>query len=685
MMCKPVYTTKPELHKESTTIERGQQPSSEIRLSTSLFILPICIFLIVLSFLAGCFVRVLNLPVMHNGSNHEMVAKVSSEECPNDSWSIQEIDASININRINNEIMARAQHLIIEVNTQKDTNESALKSIMNTLEQAMRDLSANPLRTSHRCNHSHCLTVSLEGHIVIHSIRQMLLIDVFLRDYDYSAKYQQHRMQCILNSASTLGSIKWSHKLRGFLESPYYVRLSNPLDHEMGADLLRRMDDKKLLVSRKTKYQSVDIYELPRRRFNGDALISKQLEYPDGLLGKDKALYLDGVLQSSLYGDAIYHEALVHPGMIVHANPKRVAIIGGGEGATLREVLKHTTVENVVMLEIDEELTMISREYLSEWNDCNDISTETVNSIIRKSSSCFDEEKVDLHFVDAFQWFVDNYNQSKVISANENTRPEKELFDVIIMDALDPDDFVVFAEKLYNNTDFIESLYNGLSFEGVFVVQLGESPENVDPSDEFGPFRNRAKMTAQLQKFGFESIHVFDEGHCDFFHPWTILVALKNYESRSNWYRNAAEIQIELIERIVQTKSGNPALLHFDAATMISYQIPSKSFESIYCRQDDEPEECDDYYGFWPDINNIPISHVQVKKSGVSEQAGRGIFAVNDIPKDSMIDLGQGTKAFHMAPTTWGVFDTLYDWVEEKSEREVIASEMSGLKYFIEG
>ena len=684
-MCKPVYTAKPELHKESTTIERGQQPSSEIRLSTSLFILPICIFLIVLSFLAGCFVRVLNLPVMHNGSNHEMVAKVSSEECPNDSWSIQEIDASININRINNEIMARAQHLIIEVNTQKDTNESALKSIMNTLEQAMRDLSANPLRTSHRCNHSHCLTVSLEGHIVIHSIRQMLLIDVFLRDYDYSAQYQQHRMQCILNSASTLGSIKWSHKLRGFLESPYYVRLSNPLDHEMGADLLRRMDDKKLLVSRKTKYQTVDIYELPRRRFNGDALISKQLEYPDGLLGKDKALYLDGVLQSSLYGDAIYHEALVHPGMIVHANPKRVAIIGGGEGATLREVLKHTTVENVVMLEIDEELTMISREYLSEWNDCNDISTETVNSIIGKSSSCFDEEKVDLHFVDAFQWFVDNYNQSKVISANENTRPEKELFDVIIMDALDPDDFVVFAEKLYNNTDFIESLYNGLSFEGVFVVQLGESPENVDPSDEFGPFRNRAKMTAQLQKFGFESIHVFDEGHCDFFHPWTILVALKNYESRSNWYRNAAEIQIELIERIVQTKSGNPALLHFDAATMISYQIPSKSFESIYCRQDDEPEECDDYYGFWPDINNIPISHVQVKKSGVSEQAGRGIFAVNDIPKDSMIDLGQGTKAFHMAPTTWDVFDTLYDWVEEKSEREVIASEMSGLKYFIEG
>ena len=458
-MCKPVYTTKPELHKESTTIERGRQPLSEIRLKTSLFILPFCI---ILSFLAGCFVRMLNLPLLYNGFDHELAARVTSKECLNDSLSIHEIDASININRINNEIMAHAQHLIIEVNTQKDMNELTLKSITNTLEQAMQDTSAHPLRTSHSCNQSHCLTVSLEGHIVIHSIRQMLLIDVFLRDYDYTAQYQQHRMQYILNSASTLGYIKWSHKLRGFLKSPHYVRLSNPLDHELGADLLRRMDDKKLLVSRKTKYQTVDIYELPRRRFNGDALKSHQLEHPDGLLGKDRALYLDGVLQSSLYGDSIYHEALVHPGMIVHANPKRVAIIGGGEGATLREVLKHNTVENVVMLEIDEELTMISREYLSEWNDCGDISTETANGLAGKSSSCFDEDKLDLYFVDAFQWFVDNYNESKVISANESTRLEKELFDVIIMDALDPDDTVAFSEKLYNNTDFIESLYIGL-------------------------------------------------------------------------------------------------------------------------------------------------------------------------------------------------------------------------------
>jgi hypothetical protein len=50
-----------------------------------------------------------------------------------------------------------------------------------------------------------------------------------------------------------------------------------------------------------------------------------------------------------------------------------------------------------------------------------------------------------------------------------------------------------------------------------------------------------------------------------------------------------------------------------------------------------------------------------------------------------MIDLEQSTKSFHIAPSTWDVFDTLYDWVEDSDERAGIESEMSGLKYFIEG
>jgi spermidine synthase len=370
---------------------------------------------------------------------------------------------------------------------------------------------------------------------------------------------------------------------------------------------------------------------------------------------------------------------------------QRIAIIGGGEGATLREVLKHRSVTHVKMLEIDEELVHISKDVLPEWSDCGDIlmsgydDFNNTNSGFGERNSCFDDNRVDVQFVDAFQWFIDSYGLA-VLSTN-TTKPthSQELFDVIIMDALDPDDFISFADKLYNNTPFIRSLSHALSHNGVFIVQLGASPDASDPSDESGSFRNRANMIERLVEVGFESIHIYEEGHCDFFHPWSVLVAFKNYEMRANWHRHSAEIEIQLQKRIQKTKSGRQPLFHFDAATMMGYQIPSKSFESVYCRQEDAPEECDEYFGFWPDIVNIPISQVKVQKSTVSDRAGRGIFAVNGIPEESMIDLDQGTKAFHIAPSTWEVFDSLYEWSVKDEERGRIEDEISALKYFIEG
>jgi spermidine synthase len=117
-------------------------------------------------------------------------------------------------------------------------------------------------------------------------------------------------------------------------------------------------------------------------------------------------------------------ESLVHPAMFAHTCPKRVAIVGGGEGATLREVLKHKTVEKVVMIDIDEQMVLLSRKFLPFWSDC---------SIIEKSSkSCFDDPRVDTYFEDAFQWFMKRFS----VAQNRGQPEEEEPFDVIILDAL---------------------------------------------------------------------------------------------------------------------------------------------------------------------------------------------------------------------------------------------------------
>ena len=121
-------------------------------------------------------------------------------------------------------------------------------------------------------------------------------------------------------------------------------------------------------------------------------------------------------MQRSSRGEEVYYETLVHPGMFTHESPKNVAIIGGG-GATLREVLKHNTVEYVVMTNIDPILVNLSHEYLKSWNDCSDI----VNS----SPLCFDDPRVEL--------FHENTIENNILNSFNDESKLK--FDVIIVDA----------------------------------------------------------------------------------------------------------------------------------------------------------------------------------------------------------------------------------------------------------
>eukprot|EP00976_Prorocentrum_cordatum_P070398 1179914-Prorocentrum_minimum.AAC.2 len=73
-----------------------------------------------------------------------------------------------------------------------------------------------------------------------------------------------------------------------------------------------------------------------------------------------RCLITDRLMQSAYKDERVYHESLVQPAMAAHACPKKVFIGGGGEGATLREVLRHKTVEECVMVDIDGEVVQVS-------------------------------------------------------------------------------------------------------------------------------------------------------------------------------------------------------------------------------------------------------------------------------------------------------------------------------------
>ncbi|MBD5603497.1 MAG: spermidine synthase [Candidatus Eremiobacteraeota bacterium] len=81
-----------------------------------------------------------------------------------------------------------------------------------------------------------------------------------------------------------------------------------------------------------------------------------------------KMLVLDGDTQSSQYDEKIYHETLVHPALAAAEDRREVLILGGGEGATLREVLRRAAVERCTMVDIDGDVVELSKRYLPEWS-----------------------------------------------------------------------------------------------------------------------------------------------------------------------------------------------------------------------------------------------------------------------------------------------------------------------------
>mmetsp|Transcript_4170 Transcript_4170/g.10325 ORF Transcript_4170/g.10325 Transcript_4170/m.10325 type:complete len:161 (-) Transcript_4170:3719-4201(-) len=139
--------------------------------------------------------------------------------------------------------------------------------------------------------------------------------------------------------------------------------------------------------------------------------------------------------------------------MFTHPNPRRVAIIGGGECSTLREVLKHNTLDKVVMVEIDEGIVEASRRYLPEWNDCSMLEG--------RAKVCMDDPKVEMVYSDAMAWFIERFGGGGVEDDTEDEESKEEeestndeddsKFDVVIMDALDPQNAVEIVKHLYGD------------------------------------------------------------------------------------------------------------------------------------------------------------------------------------------------------------------------------------------
>ena len=428
----------------------------------------------------------------------------------------------------------------------------------------------------------HCAAILEDGHhfaVRTFPSRGMLFLDFF-------AAVDGHILDLValMHKHFAIGKprVRWNHLLRGQRERLARWRTYESDIADLYLDLKNYIFYKTPIGHAKSIFQEIDVWDFVDSRVSHvigyeQSLVEGTYEHGHAEWYKpNRVLFLDGVLQSTSRGDEAYHEALVHPAMFAHPNPKRVAVIGGGEGATLREVLKHKAVNLCKMIEIDAVMVQAAKDFLPALNNCADFGTH---------ESCFDDDRTDLLCEDAFGWFMKRFGESKTIEGEER-------FDLIIMDALDPEDKVDFAEGLYKDQSFWRGLQEALNDDGILVMQLGGSPTNSEFGEQFGVYSNRADLFDTVVKVGFSTLHLYEETHSDFSHPWSYMIACKAIACSGQWYANEAEISRKIHQRIIPTKSGALALKYFDGSSMKRYQRPPRAWETVYCRADPQPREC---------------------------------------------------------------------------------------------
>ncbi|PEW86944.1 spermidine synthase, partial [Bacillus cereus] len=169
------------------------------------------------------------------------------------------------------------------------------------------------------------------------------------------------------------------------------------------------------------------------------SLFEKKSNYQniDLLQVSDIRLYLDKQLQFSSVDEQIYHEALVHPIMSKVIDPKRVLILGGGDGLALREVLKYETVTHVDLVDLDEEMIKMARN---------------VPELVSLNQQAFFDDRANVHVCDA----------------KEFLKSPSSLYDVIIIDFPDPATEVL--STLYTS-ELFALIATFLTEDGAFVCQ----------------------------------------------------------------------------------------------------------------------------------------------------------------------------------------------------------------------
>eukprot|EP01084_Bolivina_argentea_P305675 528088_1 len=254
-----------------------------------------------------------------------------------------------------------------------------------------------------------------------------------------------------------------------------------------------------ILYSKKSKFQDIKIVESPI--FN-------------------RCLIMDGQIQSSVRDEFIYHESLVHPAMMSHPNPQTIFIGGGGECATAREVLKYSSVQKLIICDIDPDIINVSKKYLPSMYGVKD-NDKRCEIVIQDAKKYIEEFKGE--------------------------------FDVIIMDICDPIEagpgIVCYFKEFY------EMCKRKLSKNGILVTQSTASSLLL--------YHECFTVIVNTLKSVFDDVMGYNAYVPTFYAEWGYTLAFKG--KRPDWFMNVKYIDGVLEKKL--GKNGVDKLRYYDGVS----------------------------------------------------------------------------------------------------------------------
>lgn len=231
-----------------------------------------------------------------------------------------------------------------------------------------------------------------------------------------------------------------------------------------------------------------------------ETLITKKTEYQDLAIldtyAFGRMLVLDGIVQTTIKDEYVYHEMISHIPLFTHPNPKKVLVVGGGDGGAIREVLKHPSVEKAVLCEIDGDVVKECKRFLPEI------------------SCALTDARCEVFIGDGINYVHEHKNE----------------FDVIIVDSTDP---FGAAEGLFGGS-FYKEIFECLTEDGIFIAQT-ETPFYLP--DVVKRVFNDAKFVFPVTKLFMAGIPTYPSGF------WSFTVGSKKFDPETVDLSNTIDIE----------------------------------------------------------------------------------------------------------------------------------------------